>query len=157
MKKFKIEVVSKKPKKIAGELCEWGQITIGDYKEKFIMSLDSWTIQEYKQQWKEGIDRLKTHNVSCLIADISTLETNPRMSLWALYKVRNMVYVQIHILGGQTFKRKRAKLPPYNAQTCYLYLMARATQPVDEWSIDLYDFFASLSIKTDGEDYQQIQ
>lgn len=87
MKNFSIKVISKQPKKIAGNLCHSGEIIIGDYAEEFIISLDEWDIEQYKQQWKEGIERIKTHNSSCLIADITTLKTNPRMNLWVLYKV----------------------------------------------------------------------
>jgi hypothetical protein len=59
-------------------------ITIGSYKHKFKLCISSWSMDDYRQQWKEGIARLKNHNASCLL----TWVENPINSLmrWLLYK-----------------------------------------------------------------------
>lgn len=148
-KKFNIEVISKKPKKLAGKLCHQGQITIGDSSEKFYMVIDDWSLDDYKQQWKEGIERIKTHDSSCLIANITELKTNPRMSFWVLYKVGKIIFVQYQALGCEVLKEREVGLPPYDSKTCYLYLLPRRTvnaygDKYDEWSINLDDFLASI-------------
>ena len=87
MKEFNIEVISARPQKIDGLLSCWGRIIIGDFSEQFLMSLGSWNMEEYKQQWREGIERIKTYPISCLITSVTKLTTNPRMNFWSLYKV----------------------------------------------------------------------
>ena len=77
MKNFNIKILSKKPEKIDGLLSLWGQITIGNFTERFVIPLDSWSIDQYIQQWKEGLTHIKTHDVSCLVTAVQNLYTNP--------------------------------------------------------------------------------
>jgi hypothetical protein len=149
---FTIEIFNKKPKKIAKKMCCWGQITIGDFVEKFIMSLDEWSVDDYNKQWKEGLERIKTHDASCLIADITTLKTNPRVNIWILYKSDKSIFFQNHMLGGEIMKDLSSNLPPYSAKTCYLYIPPREIfsqegHSISEWEMSVDDFYASLQKK----------
>ena len=72
--KFKFEVISKKPEMVEGVMSYWGQITVGDFSEKFVIPLDSWTLDEYLQQWREGLEHLKNHNISCLVIAAQNLK-----------------------------------------------------------------------------------
>jgi hypothetical protein len=145
MKNFNIEVVSKKPKKINKELVYIGRITIGDFQENFHMPLDSWTVEEYKQQWKEGLERIKTHDSSCLIVTISRLKTNPFIIVWLLYKVNNIIFIQNQLLVSEILKEIAIDLPPYDAKTCYQYVTPRETiseedgRKISEWQINVSD------------------
>src|SRR3990167_11412149 len=98
MSKFKIEVISKKPEVIDGLLSHTGEITMGDYKETFVMPLNSWTIEDYKQQWKEGLERIKTYDESCLVSLAQDLDTLPMVFMWVLYKLKGVIYIQQHLL-----------------------------------------------------------
>lgn len=106
------------------------------------MSGDSKSI---KNNGVEGFERTKTHNVSCLITSITTLEVNPRISFWALYKIGDEIFFQPHILAGVIMEERKVGFPPYNAQSCYLYVHPRRiynseNQKLDEWSISYSDF-----------------
>lgn len=143
MKSFNIQIISDKPIKQEGELVYRGQITIGDFKESFIMPLDSWTIEEYKQQWREGLERIKTHNSSCLIATLSGLKRDyPFIILWALYKENDTIFIQNKLLFDEIFEQISQGLPPFNSKTCYLYLLPRKTtsssgNKISEWKTNL--------------------
>jgi hypothetical protein len=144
-KKFNIEVISKKPKIINKQLVYLGRITIEDLKETFYMPLNSWTIEEYKQQWKEGLERIKTHDSSCLIVTMSGLNKSPWIELWILYKENNTIFIQNQYLFGEVFQERAIGLPPYDAKTCYLYVPPRETisedngRKISEWKIDISD------------------
>lgn len=77
MNSFNIEVISKKPETINGKKYYRGKITIGDFWESIFMSFDNWTIEEYKQQWKDGLERIKTHDTSCLVVCFAGSLENP--------------------------------------------------------------------------------
>lgn len=141
MSELKIEMIGKKPKLINKKMCCEGKISINNHVEKFTMSLDSWSIDDYKKQWKQGIKKIKTNDTSCLVTNVSTLQTNPLISYWALYKVDSKIYIQNQFLGGELFKKRQRGLPPFNIETCHLYVPPRKTtnmygDKVDEWCID---------------------
>lgn len=55
------------------------EIQIGDFKETFEMPLEYWTIYDYEKQWQEGIERIRTHDQSCLVYEIQ----DPAKAPWA--------------------------------------------------------------------------
>jgi len=151
VKKFNIEVYTKNPKKIEGFLYQLGKITIGNFTEKFLMSLDTWTVEEYKQQWKEGIERIRTHHTSCLVATIQNLEIGyPLIILWTLYKENNTVFVRNQILNIEIAKELNLpiNISDFNIKTCYQFINPRITDEnglsidedgneISEWSVPL--------------------
>lgn len=149
MEKFSINIIDKKPAKINKKTCCLGKIIIGDFVEFFFMSLDTWTDKEYKKQWREGLERIKAHDSSCLIADMTMLKGKPYINLWILYKIDNTIFIQNHILAGKMMKERSKGLPPYNAQTCYLYVPTRQSigangNAIFEWKMKADDFFKSV-------------
>ena len=67
-----------------------------------------------------------------------------------MYKINNTIFIQNQILGGEIFEESKIGLPPYNAKTCYLYLLPRRINneyghKVDEWNISVDDFDSSLN------------
>jgi hypothetical protein len=143
MKKFNIEVISKKPKKIWGLSSHEGQITIDDFKETFVMPLNSWNLEDYKKQWQEGIARLKTHKRSCLVTSIQNMASgHPSIIMWTLYKEDDIVFVQNNLLISETTKGRSVKLTDFNLTTCYKFTKPRKTltqegRKISEWSIPL--------------------
>jgi len=67
MKNLSIEFIEKRPKIIKKIPCLAGEITIGDFFEGFDSPLAWWSREDYEQQWKTGIERLKNHEKSCLV------------------------------------------------------------------------------------------
>ncbi len=145
IKNFNIEVISKKAETIYRRKYYRGRITVGDFTETFIMSYDNWSIDEYKQQWKEGIERIKTHDSSCLVVCFEGTLKSPRIVLWTLYKEESVIYIHNQYLFYEIFQERSKGLPPFDANSCYLYIiLPRETTTEDgdkisEWSVDLQD------------------
>jgi hypothetical protein len=147
MKKFKIEVTSKKPKKLYGILSHTGQVTIGDFKENFTIPLDTWTLENYEQQWKEGLERIKTHDVSCLVVTVQNLSTNPLVELWTLYKQSNKIYIHNQLLNNAIMKELNFpyKLAEFNSVNCYDFInypretVSEDGEKISEWTITTND------------------
>lgn len=145
MKNFKIEAISKKPKKAWGSLCHTGQITINDYKEPFLMPLIEWDLEDYRKQWKEGLERIKTQDRSCLVATVKNLKTNPYIILWTLHKEDNKVYVRYQLLIDIVAKEVKFSIPlaEFSSKNCYQFVHPRKGetneegQKLSEWLIDL--------------------
>ncbi len=152
MNKFKIETISDKPKIIDGLQSHWGRITIGDFSERFVMPIDSWTLDQYKKQWKEGLERLKNNDTSCLVSRIENMHTPyPTIELWDLYKVGDTVFFQNSLLINETLKDSNLKLSNFNSQSCYDYIntprqtITEDGDEISEWSISLKDFLNSIA------------
>lgn len=141
---FKVEIISKKPKKINNLLCFVGSITIDDFTERFNMPLNSWPIEWYLQQWREGLQRIETHDTSCLVATVQNLNTDPFVVMWVLYKKNNTVYIQNNLLINSIVNE--LKLPhllhDFNPTTCYQFITKRETitetgEKISEWETSL--------------------
>lgn len=124
-----------------------GEIQIGDFKETFDMSLDSWSIEEYTKQWAEGFARIKEKNLSCLIANAQNPKRTapgpkPLINLWLLYREKDIVYIQNQLLFGSHLKELANKLLPFDSNTCYSYIKPRETinedgKIISEWKIEI--------------------
>lgn len=145
MKKFNIEVISKKPVIIDGFKRYRGQISIGDFKENFYMATDNWSITDYQKQWKEGLERIKTHDSSCLVVDFEGPIDNPWVELWALYKEGETIFIHNRCLFYEAFQEVSKDLPPFDLTSCYLYIvLPRETidedgNKISEWQTTLHD------------------
>jgi len=127
-----------------------GEIQIGDFKEGFTMPLDAWTIEDYEQQWKKGLERIKTHETSCLVAKAQNPAgrvpgSKPLVELWVLYKVGKVIYIQNNLLIAETLNDldlSYKDLSQFNKETCYQYITLRETFTEDgdktsEWQIKI--------------------
>ncbi|MCL4380208.1 hypothetical protein M1466_01795 [Candidatus Dependentiae bacterium] len=56
--------------------------------------IDLWTPAMYEQQWREGIERIKTHDTSCLMLDVK----KRYLDYWMLYKIGDKIHIQEHYL-----------------------------------------------------------
>ena len=140
MKKFAIKIIDEKVRESYDMPCCIGEIQIDDYKETFEMPLEYWTMDDYKRQWKEGIERLKEYDRSCLVAELQDPEKAPRAILWVLYKEGDIVYIRNNLLYSKRFI-KMLKKQPFTLETCYNFTHAReisdTDMPVSEWKIPL--------------------
>lgn len=155
MKNFKIEVISKKPKKICGLLSHTGQITINDFQEKFTMPLIDWTVEDYQKQWEEGLERIKTHNQSCLVATVQNLKFNPHILLWTMYKEGNKIFFHNQLLISTIVEELQLPitLASFNSQNCCQFInpiiVNENNEGVDEEGTKLFEKSIDLeSLKT---------
>lgn len=142
MKILKIEVLDKKIRKIKNNPFCIGIITIGDFYEKFFISLNTWSLNEYKKQWREGLERIKTHDSSCLVADISIRKRDVFMQIYYLYKIDNKIFVRYQMPYPKLFKKMSKGLPSFNINTCYQYvpsfkLKDNDGNTLETWEADL--------------------
>jgi len=116
--------------------CE-GQIQIGEFTENFIMSLEVWSLDEYKAQWSEGLERLKTHGQTCLVANLQEIDSC-FIDWWILYREGDIVYVQNELIAGE-YLHSVLKGMPFDQETCYSFIEPRCVvtedgDKISEWS-----------------------
>ncbi|MBS1987325.1 hypothetical protein JST99_05335 [Candidatus Dependentiae bacterium] len=121
-----------------------GKITIGDFQETFRMQLEYWTVKDYEKQWQEGIERIKTHDQSCLVFQMQDPNRAPWANSWILYKDGDIVHIQNTLLHGKRFS-KMLKKESFTIQSCYSFITPRQTvdeeggMKISEWDIPLVD------------------
>ena len=143
-----IEITTQKPKKIYSVNAHMGKITIGDYSESIYVPLDFWSVEDYKKQWKEGLERLKTHDRSCLVATIHDPSIRPLVDMWVMYKVDNMVYVQNERYMADMYDKYIGK-KCFDHKTCYDFITPRINftedgDKISEWSVTWPEFVAGM-------------
>lgn len=139
MKQFSISVLDRTPLDSKGVKYCLGEIQIDSFKETFRMPLDFWTIEQYEEQWKEGIERLKTNDKSCLVLAVQGpgSEMQPWAELWMIYNVSGEIYMKDAIILSSYFK-KVYKDRAFTPQTCYS-LISKRGDDAQKWDIDLQD------------------
>jgi hypothetical protein len=133
---LKIVVVNRKPKKRLGVLSVEGEIEIGDFRELIYMPLDYWSVEDYERQWREGIERLKTHDTSCLVATIHDPKIRRYINWWLLYKIENKVYVRNYLLVEDMYE-ERIGNNTFTIENCYDFINPRfVSARASEWVVD---------------------
>jgi hypothetical protein len=116
-------------------------ITIGSYKHEFNINLSLWSVDDYEQQWKEGIARLKHHNASCLLTWVGN-QTNGVMR-WLLYKRDNKIIFYHDMLRDIDYAEKVGDIL-LTKENCYDFIPDEQEHlekyRVEEWVADLKEF-----------------
>jgi hypothetical protein len=151
MQMFNIKVITKKPKKIRGLNSYEGEITIGDFQDRFIMPITNWCLDDYKNQWKEGLERIKIHDASCLVVTAQNMDTYPIIFMWTLYKVEDKVFFHEQLLNAEIALRINPSIPisNFNSTTCYEFILPRCIdqngQGVDRYGEKIFETSIPLS------------
>ena len=115
MKILKMEVISKKPAKTRKDGSYYrGKITVGTFTERFYMYLNFWDLNDYKQQWREGLERIKTHDSYCLIADLIVIDHIINLQIYYLHKINNKILVMYQMYRPGIFKDLLNEPLPFN-------------------------------------------
>lgn len=133
----------------------YGRIYIGDdFWETALIALNYWTIEDYERQWKEGLERLKTHETSCLVASVQHPEkTPPLINWWPLYKQDNKLLIHNELIVGEDYA-KTIGSKDFTVSSCYQFIQPLTPElydlsglnddpddikvyQVSEWIIDL--------------------
>jgi hypothetical protein len=125
--------------------CCFGKITIFQnnclepFWETFMVALDYWSINDYRQQWREGLERIKTHDISCLVASVYNPRNGARVVWWPLYKEGNQIFIQNELIAGDEYV-KWIGHKIFSPETCYNFVTPRVTETpegyrVSEWAI----------------------
>jgi CdiI N-terminal domain len=137
-----IKITSKKPKKILGVLAVNGKICLGNYIESIYIPLDWWTLEQYQQQWQEGLERIRTHQQSCLVVTIHDPKIRPYIEWWVLYKEDNKIYIRNELFLSDIYK-EYIGTKPFTPETCYDFIRPRSPRilpdgtNIDEWVVTI--------------------
>jgi hypothetical protein len=121
----------------------WGEIRIGDFREKFVMPVIWWSTDDYRRQWQEGLKRIHINHQSCLVTAIEQPQKTLFIHWWLLYKEDGKIFVRNHLLFGRKLKAGLAKLP-FTPETCYQFIPSRDPVAVNgakisEWTVSVSD------------------
>ncbi len=144
-----IKITDNKSKIIDKQPCYLGEIIIKDFWEILEIPVDYWTLDDYKRQWKEGIERLKTHDQSCLVASVQDPTKAPLINWWPLYKENDTIYIQNHLVVDE-FYEKRIGNNIFTPDSCYQFIPARSLAYEDggrpsEWKVKLDELFEDIT------------
>ncbi len=149
-----LEIIDDKPRREFSDsddnLVVTTKVTINDYVDEIDTPIDDWSIDMYKQQWKKGIERIKSYDSSCIITRIDQRDKYPMMEWWLLYKKDNKIYMYHDYLLEDEFNELgiHHKLTPQN---CYASIPSHTKQKekyrIQEWVADISDV-RDLTIET---------
>lgn len=91
-----------------------GKLKIGNYDEIFFMTLEEWTLSDYKKQWKEALIRINNCDSSCLVLNYSKKGNEITLERWLLYKINGKIHAQLSI----SFNEMELKLMKDNGFNC---------------------------------------
>lgn len=110
----------------------FGTISIGDdFSETITMALNFWSIKDYQRQWKEGLERIKTHDRSCLVASVQNpITSNPLINRWTLYKEGSKVFIYNELIVYDDYpKWIGSKI--FTPDNCYEFIKSRLYEDPD--------------------------
>ena len=122
-----------------GEKAKYGRITLGAFRERVFISLDYWTVTDYRRHWHQAVKRIvKGSKFSCLITSMDDPTTAKYITWRPMYRVRDTIYVQDHMLFLDS-------LPiPFDVENPFKSVPPRKTvneegEQISEWSVPLSD------------------
>jgi hypothetical protein len=143
--KLKIEMLPNSYEEEDGFINCLGRIYIrDDFWETIAPALNYWTINDYERQWKEGLERIKTQDTSCLVASVQNPYTSNRLiNWWPLYKDGNKIYIRNQLIVAENYEKLIGD-KVFSPETCYDFLRSKRIKATkrykpSEWVVDLYD------------------
>jgi hypothetical protein len=119
----------------------WGRIVLGEFAERFVAPIGSWSRSDYERQWIEGAKRLIDGAVESAFVE----EAGRRW--WTAWRVGVEVLIQQRLLVHQSMKPAWTATPeeiPYDLVGQRQTHSANG-EPISEWTVtvaDLEDFVA---------------
>ena len=141
MQNIAIKVIDRKIKKIKQIPYVVGEIRIDDFVETFDMPIDWWSIEDYEYQWRQGLERLKNHTQSCLVARINNPQKGAFVDWWLLYKEGNKVFVRNELLFRELYDSVVGQ-NQFAVDTCYDFIRPKKSKfledgaEISEWVVE---------------------
>lgn len=142
MKNIAIEVINQRKKKTKGIFYIEGKITINDFWETFYISLDWWSQADYERQWKEGLERIRTHDKSCLVTEVQNPNKMRCVDWWLLYKEGNKIFIRNYVLFEEYYDEVIGD-KPFTVENCYDFIWPKEPtllengEEMSEWVVEL--------------------
>jgi hypothetical protein len=100
---------------------------IGDHRYQYCLAVvnqpQHWRLADYQRQWREGIERLATHDTSCLVLTFSRTKKFRFASVMCLYRNGEEILIEIYPYTG--LDHSKQQLDPHNPftpDTCYDFI-----------------------------------
>jgi hypothetical protein len=119
------------------ERASYGIISIEDYSERFLASLQYWTLQEYEQHWQRAIVHILTGaEKSCLITSMLDPKIANYIFWWPIYRNGDIIYIQNHLLLMDQIKTAFDEKNPYMCIPDRAVLSEEG-QKISEWKTNI--------------------
>ena len=95
---------------------EAAEITIGDFKEVFLSSVDYWHVTEYQKHWAETVEKILNGECdkTALIVNMHDPKDANYLNCWPLYREGDTIYIHNQLLFISQIKEfDIANLPEY--------------------------------------------
>lgn len=126
-----------------------GEISLGDFSERFESSLEHWSRLDYENHWQESVRRvLQQGKSSCLITSITNPESANFIFWWPIYVLEDKsIRIQNQVLFLEECES------PFDEKQPFRSLRTRETMsedelPISEWRITHNDLSNWLSALT---------
>ena len=132
-----INAITKEPEIIDNIPSIWGEITINEFKETFVIPLENWNIEDCKKQWQEGLERILKKDTSCLVTAVQDPQKAPFINWWLLYRFNDLVIIRNQIIFGKIYKDK-INDNAFTVKNCYDFIHPyKKKKVISEWKIQL--------------------
>jgi hypothetical protein len=120
-----------------GEDAVWGEIQLGDHRERFIASLGFWSKSDYLANWRRSLSRIiHSARSSALITSITDPAQSNFLTWWPIYRLGDDLCFQQQYLGLNSLTRQFDPKDPYEHVPPRVTLTADG-QKISEWRIPL--------------------
>ena len=118
-----------------------GKITIDDFWETFEMALNYWSVEDYERQWREGLERIKNYDTSCLVASIHDPAKRHYLLWWPLYKEGGKVLIQNYLFVDELYIKNIGDRS-FTVENCYEFIppkkmLTEEGNKISTWIVDL--------------------
>lgn len=115
-------------------------VNIGDFREKFEVSLEFWSAKEYRAQWREGIKRVVNLGTdSCLIASVADPSQANFIFWWVIYVKGTEAIFQNQILFLEDVRNFNISAPWESIAP--REILSEDGMPISEWRIPIVELF----------------
>lgn len=128
-----------------GQKAKFGRITIGSFSERFLSSLNYWSMADYHKHWQAALRRIVDDSrTSCLITSMHDPKKSKYIFWRPMYRIGRTIYVQDQILFLETLPRKFDETNPF------VCVRSRQTtsdegEKISEWSTSVEEVKDYLS------------
>ena len=125
----------------------WGEVTLGDYWERFRAPIGLWSRERYEQQWREAAERLLNG------AERTAFFTVAWQFWWTMERNGEAVLVQEELITGETVEELGPAPDPYVVPYELLQPMTLQTddgERISTWHITLSDVAVFAALRREG-------
>jgi hypothetical protein len=121
-----------------------GSIKINTFYEEFYMQIGWWSANDYEQQWREGLERIKICESSCLITNIQDPQYGNFIEWWLMYRIDKNIYIYNQWLFREAYD-ELVGIHEFTVDSCYNFVGNRKNfqyedgTKLSEWVVNLDD------------------